>query len=141
MFKDFVFKKQELSFRNSCFIFAAVTMFVYRYDRMTVSIRIGCPLYRYCIDTDCIVPALVFFTFKTCTSTIHEHHSIQQLCIKQLHSHVWTIFLIIVIHNHTPSNNIRILTWGAGSFVKCTKIYIRHIDRILKYSSTFLFLR
>jgi len=59
MFKDFVFKKQELSFRNSCFIFVAVTIFVYRYDRMTVSIRIGCPLYRYCIDTDCIVPALV----------------------------------------------------------------------------------
>ena len=58
MFKNFVFKKQVLSFRNSCFIFAAVTIFVYRYDRMTVSIRIGCPLYRYCIDTDCIVPAL-----------------------------------------------------------------------------------
>jgi len=58
MFKDFVFKKQEHSFRNSCFIFAAVTIFVYRYDKITVSIRIGCPLYRYCIDTDCIVPAL-----------------------------------------------------------------------------------
>jgi len=59
MFKDFVLRKQELFFRNSCFIFAAVTIFVYRYDRMTVSIRIGCPLYRYCIDTDCIVPALL----------------------------------------------------------------------------------
>jgi len=58
MFKDFVLRKQELSFRNSCFIFAAVTISVYRYDRMTVSIRIGCPPYRYCIDTDCIVPAL-----------------------------------------------------------------------------------
>ena len=59
MFKDFVFKNKELSFRNSCFIFAAVTIFVYRYDRMTVSICIGCPLYRYCIDTECIVPALI----------------------------------------------------------------------------------
>ena len=55
---DFVLRKQELSFWNNCFIFAAVTIFVYRYDRMTVSIRISCPLYRYCIDTDCIVPAL-----------------------------------------------------------------------------------
>jgi len=58
---------------NACFIFAAVTIFVYRYDRITVSIRIGCPLYRYCIDTDCIVPALlsiwpVLFRLTQCLS-------------------------------------------------------------------------
>jgi len=78
MFKDFVFKKQELSFRNSCFIFAAVTIFVYRYDRMTVSIRIGCPLYRYCIDTDCIVPALyinTFFKTQLKQKNRHKHES------------------------------------------------------------------
>jgi len=74
MFKDFVFKKQELSFRKSCFIFAAVTIFVYRYDRMTVSIRIGCPLYRYCIDTDCIVPALIRTPFKE-----YEHATLAEL--------------------------------------------------------------
>jgi len=37
----------------------------------------------------------VFVTLKTCTSTIHEKHSIQQQCSKQLHSHVWTISLIM----------------------------------------------
>ena len=70
MFKDFVLRKQELSFRNSCFIFADVTIIVYRYDMMTVSIRIGCPLYRYCIDTDCIVPALLAM-LEQCEKNIH----------------------------------------------------------------------
>jgi len=64
MFKDFVLRKQKLSFRNNCFIFAAVTIFVYQYNRMTISIRIGCPLYRYCIDTDCIVTALMEMAYR-----------------------------------------------------------------------------
>jgi len=38
---------------------------------------------------------VTFFAFKSCTSTIHENHSIQQLCSKQLYSHVWTISLIV----------------------------------------------
>jgi len=32
---------------------------LYRYSMMVVSIRIGWCLYRYCTDTDCIVPALL----------------------------------------------------------------------------------
>ena len=36
-----------------------------------------------------------FFTFKTCTLTILENHSIQHLCSKQLQSHVWTISLVM----------------------------------------------
>ena len=42
----------------------------------------------------------VFFTLKTCRSIIHEKHSIQQFCSKQLHSHVWTISLIMEPFSH-----------------------------------------
>ena len=82
-------KKQELSFRNKFFIFAAVTIIVYRYDRMTVSIRIGCPLYRYCIDTDCIAPALVCLHSKRLTR-ISEHHSISLLTQQATDANPWT---------------------------------------------------
>jgi len=120
MFKYFVFKKQELSFRNSCFIFAAVTIYVYRYDRMTVSIRIGCPLCRYCIDTDCIVPVLSNTCIKTfpalffdrlmfnnillqnqkCTLIYKNHYTnITQLKIYKEKCDVWKVIQICFVHN------------------------------------------
>jgi len=90
-------KKQELSFRNSCFVFAAVTIFVYRYDRMTVSIRIGCPLYRYCIDTDCIVPALSCMTIHCNTAINCDWFKAKAVFIKQnviLHLNMVLIFFL-----------------------------------------------
>jgi len=44
MFKDFVLRKQDLPFRKSCFIFAAVTIFVYRLPSVLILYRYG--LYR-----------------------------------------------------------------------------------------------
>jgi len=102
MFKDFVFKKQ-LSFRNSCFIFAAVTIFVYRYNRMTVSIRIGCPLYRYCIDTDCIVPALLKMMSDALANAVkHVMSNTQVVCACSL-QHMHKQFSLLI----GPNNIVR----------------------------------
>ena len=40
-------------------VFRSCHHHLYRYSMMVVSICIGWCLYRYCTDTDCIVPALV----------------------------------------------------------------------------------
>ena len=72
-------------------------LFVYRYDRMTVSIRIGCPLYRYCIDTDCIVPALSCMTIHCNTAINCDWFKAKAVFIKQnvfLHLNMFLNFFL-----------------------------------------------